>query len=300
MTPVRRLATLLAAVVLVLAGLEPAALAFVRKDYLRHADISCAQTNASCRWRLWMRSGRVLDLKNAIPSPLAVSPHGAELAYFRRSDSVLVVRDITTGKVRAVPGVTRPPGDGVGLRLSPLARFALITVNWGAPRVVDTFTGREQRFPFKPSRISFSPDNTYVLAYFADSSPGYAVIFSTRTWTEVRRGGPVVGALSMDGTKVADVEWAAEGSKVRVRDVTTGAQVGRTVTLRPGQSEAALAWNRAGHLDILLITRMTDEPPKRRMTLEWRRVNDGMRLLDTFTASADHAQLPAGGVIIGP
>ncbi|WP_431912314.1 hypothetical protein [Nonomuraea jabiensis] len=305
---VRRMAVLVAALPLLISALGPVADATSRTDHVRHAQVACPGKRAfkerCAAWRLWLRSGRVIPLKDArvfqpnstVLAPLALSPHGSTVAYFRTRDDALVVRDVTTGKVRTVPGVTWQSGDRMQVRLSPGGRFAVIyygDVYTERSRVVDTVTGQARTFPFSPLHISFSPDNDYVIAYNADNPVGSVVVYSTSTWTEVRRG-TQPGALSMGGTTVAYVDQNGGTPYIRLRDVAAGASAGAAIKVPSGEFDRGLAWDQAGHLDLLTVIGKT---PSGDIIYRWRRANDGMRILDTFAIDSIRSIPPVGSVM---
>ncbi|MFI6734954.1 hypothetical protein ACIBI9_18660 [Nonomuraea sp. NPDC050451] len=159
--------------------------------------------------------------------------------------------------------------------------------------MVDTVSGQAHTFPFTPLHISFSPDNSYVLAYRADDPNGSVVVYSTKTWTEVRRG-TQPGALSMGGTTVAYVDQYGGTPYIRLRDVATGASAGAAVKVPSGEFDNALTWDRAGHLDLLTVVGKT---PSGDIIYRWRRADDGMRILDTFAIDGFHSVPPAGSVM---
>ncbi|RVX45088.1 hypothetical protein EDD27_7865 [Nonomuraea polychroma] len=305
MTPARRLTLLIATVPLLVTVLQPTAYGVARKDYLRHADSTCPgkrkydEYEHCAPWRLWLRSGRVLRLPEARmfrpgtspPAPIGQSPHGSMVAYYRLSDDALLVRDVTTGKVRTVPGEKWSP-DIQWLSLSPGGRFAIISPNpWKTtgtqPRVVDTVTGQKHTFPTR-MHLSFSPDNKYLLACqwddLASRHPVQVVVYSAETWAEVRRGtqpSDLAGPLRMGGTTVAYIDRTGGTSYVRFRDIATGASTGSATKLPAGEYALRLVWDRANHLD--LLTRVFGKPHRNAATYRWRRVNEGMRVLDTYT-----------------
>ncbi|MGW2149793.1 hypothetical protein ACWCOT_36185 [Nonomuraea bangladeshensis] len=144
--------------------------------FARYVVNLCLEEGEPCTvLRLGLSDGRVIRLADAVvPVP---TPHGSYVAYYRRSDGAVVVRDLTAGKVRAVPGGwSRAAGP---LRhLSPAGRYAVV----GSPcQVVDTISGEVHTLPFTPDRaISFSPDNAYFVAYVDSQTVGKPVY--VRLW----------------------------------------------------------------------------------------------------------------------
>ncbi|MFC4113738.1 TolB family protein [Nonomuraea zeae] len=315
MTRTRRLAVLLAAISLLLVELQPAALGASRTDHVRYADDSCPgkavvrPNYGHCApWRLRLRSGRVLRLTDArllqgsrIPVPIALSPHGSQVAYIRLSDDALVIRDVTTGAVRAVPGVKWSPVRFAALSLSPGGRFVLLRHHAGQQQVVDTGTGQVRTFPFTVANLSFSPDNRYVIARRLHDDtgrePDTVMVYATGTWTEVRRSLTLrLGALRMDGALLAYLDPAGARPAIRFQDVATGAPAGSALTIPAGETGRRLVWDRAGHLD--LLTEVAAKTHGNVLTLRWRRANAGMRILDTFTTTR-RAVVPPGSMLSG-
>ncbi|QFY12607.1 hypothetical protein GBF35_43900 [Nonomuraea phyllanthi] len=228
------------------------------------------------------------------PSPVGQSPHGSTVAYYRLRDDALVVRDVTTGKVRVVPGEKWLP-DLRRFSLSPGGRFAAFPYGWNGAReplsrVVDTVTGQVHTFPFTAMHILFSPDNRHVLVYpssdFASRTRASVVVYSTETWTEVRRGTSPVSmpaALRMGGATLAWVDPSGGTPYIRLRDIATGAPAGTAMKMPAGERPIALTWDRADHLD--LLTEVVHKTDKRFATYRIRRANGGMRVIDTYTHS---------------
>ncbi|GAA1619115.1 hypothetical protein GCM10009733_014330 [Nonomuraea maheshkhaliensis] len=302
-----------------------AAQASAKKDFVRYADNSCVGKNGKVRrcapWRLRLRSGRVVRLPDArvftgegilAKTPFALSPHGSQAAYFRLSDNALVIREVTTGNVRVVPGLRYPvTGPPPLLALSPAGRYVILKrealmpappsepLNLQVPRkVVDTVTGQTRTLPPGELPLSFSPDNAHLLTFRQDGD--YNVVYSTRTWTEVRRGPRLsgrFGSLAMDGTTIAHLRDENLPDHIVFTDVTTGRRTARApISLPPGELGHWLLFDRANNLDV-----RTSTTPKGRVTRTYRlrRVNEGMRVLDTFKHHPrDTLDVVAGGSLL--
>jgi hypothetical protein len=296
----RRLAALLGAVLLVStlgAGSEsPAAAAARKTQYVRYAGASCLGRNGEYHvcapWRLVLRSGRVIRLTEARVfatadhkgrAPFGLSPHGSQAAYFRLRDGALLVRDVTSGKVRVVPGITWSPNQP-RISLSPAARFIVVQRDFGGPRqLLDSITGQVvHTLPAGEHPVSFSPDNRYMItARPIAGGVGYsAVVYSTAIWSVVHRGARA-GALGMDGTTIAYIaDWNTKHPSIRIVNVVTGAPTRAPIPIPAGEFPHWAIWDRAGHLD--LLTHVTSRSAGYRTTFRWRRANAGMRILDTF------------------
>lgn len=223
------------------------------------------------------------------------------MAYYRKPDGAWVIRDLTTGKKRAVPG--RFLREGSFCRLSPAARFLVICGR--SYQIVDTYTGRAHTLPpGHYQRLSFSPDNAYVLYHRKTDpdplshNPGITEVFSTKTWTVVRHG-TRIGALRMGGSVIAYVDARLnKPTYIRLHDLATGRSAGSAIKVPTGEVPKALVWDRANHLDVL-----TYVPRKyrggvvvRQESYRWRRANAGMRVLDTFRIPATRWKLVQGGL----
>ncbi|MEW9534093.1 TolB family protein [Microbispora sp. NPDC049125] len=256
-------------------------------------------------WRLRLRGGRLIRLTDAMfTDPLSwpiLTPHGSQVAYYRKSDGALVVRDLSTGKVRAVPG--RFSREGGLCKLSPGGRFLVVC---GQPyQVVNTITGQTHTLPSGYyGKLSFSPDNKYVLFHRATDpnlvsrDPGITEVFSTETWTVVYRG-TQVGALRMGGSIVAYVDAQfSRPTYIRFWNLATGASAGSAIKVPVGETPRALVWDQAGHLDVLtyLENKYRGGLVIRKSGYRWRRANSGMRILDAFRIQATHWRPADGGL----
>ncbi|MFG6201238.1 hypothetical protein [Nonomuraea sp. JJY05] len=254
-----------------------------KKVFARYVVDPCPmQEGEPCTvWRLRLSDGRMIRLADAVlPVP---TPHGSQVAYYRKSDGALVVHDLTTGKIRAVPGTWSPDANPLK-HLSPAGRFAVIGPSY---QVVDTYTGQVHTLPFTPDRaISFSPDNAYLIARRPPvvRQPEVDEVFSTKTWTVVRRGSKF-GALRMGGAVVAYIDSETIGKPVSIRlwDLTADKPVGPAITIPINEFPQGLFWDRANHLDVVsyLPKKYHHGMIVRGSGYRWRRANDKLRILDT-------------------
>ncbi|GIH97063.1 hypothetical protein ACFFMN_36175 [Planobispora siamensis] len=273
------------------------------KDFVRYADDSCPGKNGEyyvcAPWRLSLRGGKVIRLKEArvfigpgkkIRAPFALSPHGSKAAYFRLKDGALVVRDITTGRVRVVPGIRWPVDLPLQISLSPGGRFVVLRGDYLQPRrVLDTVTGRTHPLPAGRTPWSFSPDNAHLLASDGD---GRSVVYSTADWSVVRRARTPAGSLHTDGTTIAYIDRRG-GHRIRFLNLVTGRPAGAPLKIPADESGHWLLWDRAGNLD--LLTMVKSRSAGDHTTFRWRRASDGMRVLDTFTnRSSDEIDVITG------
>ncbi|MFB9891513.1 hypothetical protein ACFFOQ_17030 [Planobispora takensis] len=281
--------------------------ATARKDFVRYADDSCLGEDEEyyvcAPWRLSLRNGKVIRLKEArvftgpgrgARAPFALSPHGSKAAYFRLKDGALVVRDVTTGVARAVPGIKWPVELPLQIGLSPGGRFVTLRGDHLEPRrVLDTVTGRTHPLPALRVPWSFSPDNAYLLAYEGDNT---VVVYSTADWSVVRKVRTPPGALHMNGTTIAYIDRGhrRDGThRIRFVDLATGRPAEAPLEIPFGEEGRWLLWDRAGNLD--LLTRVTESSHGDLTTFRWRRASDDMRVLDTFTnRSRDEIDVIAG------
>jgi hypothetical protein len=288
----RRLGLLFVAAVMSVGAAAPAG-AMSAKDFVRYADGSCpgkkpGEQHLCAPWQLRLRSGRVIRLTDArmFANPgdkrsgrqgFALTPHGSQVGYFRLKDDALVIRDVTTGKVRVVPGVKWSLTNRFMFGLSPAAHFFVIKRE--PLQVLNAVTGQAHTLPAGQHPLSFSPDNKYLLV---SQQGGGLVVYSTETWGVVRTG-PRVGfapALHANGTTIAYTDWDPRGKEpeyIRFLDLTTGGPAGSPIKIPTGESANGLLWDRANHLEILTRRVSGDGQIWR-----WRSADDGMRVLDTF------------------
>ncbi|MDP9847166.1 WD40 repeat domain-containing protein [Streptosporangium lutulentum] len=239
--------------VIVVVGMGTTAEAEGREILVRYAglgDCDCAP------WKLWMRDGRVIKLPEARVfsvggrrAPLALSPDGRYVAYFQLKDGALVIREMSTGTVRSVPGVTWSRELRTArLDLAPAGRYVVLG-NGRDSQVIDAQSGMSSAVPLGLRPWSFSPDAKFVLAVDDSFRAG---IYSTSPWGETGRV-PVGGALSPDGRTVA--HFTARDSAISLWDVATG----KAITLRPIALPARkipirLRWDGEGRLDLQMVT----------------------------------------------
>ena len=288
----RRSGTLLLAAVLSVGTGAPVE-ATSAKDLVRYADGSCPGKGFGVQhlcapWRLRLRSGRVVRLTDARLfvdqgskrpglAPFALSPHGSQAAYFRLKDDALVIRDVTTGKVRVVPGVKWSLTNRFRIGLSPAAQF-VVTRRGELHQVLNSVTAQAYTLPAGQYPMSFSPDNKHLLVRQRD---GTSVVYSTETWSVVRTGprAAFFPALHTNGTTIAYIDsdpFGKEPGSIRFLDLA-GGPVSSPIKLPAGEDGNALLWDRANHLDILTRAHSGHD-----LVWRWRRANDGMRVLDTF------------------
>ncbi|MEV5413119.1 hypothetical protein AB0K60_30315 [Thermopolyspora sp. NPDC052614] len=302
---VRRLAAISVTAALAMSlGAAAQAETTAAKNFVRHADDSCRDRKGEyyvcAPWRLYLRNGRVMRLTDArvftgtgrkSRAPFALSPHGSKAAYFRLKDNALVVRDVTTGKVRVVPGITWPSNRSM-IEIGPAGRFIILDRGFSDPYpIVDSYSGRIHTLPVGEVPQSFSPDNKYLLT----SRGEFVTVYATDTWTVVRtRQAAPSGALHMDGTTVAYIDRGNRKTHyIRFFNLATGRPAGNPIKIPAGEFGSALYWDRANHLDVL--SRVKAGSSGDRTTWRWRRANDAMRVIDTFVErSLDEIDAVAG------
>ncbi|WP_214408726.1 TolB family protein [Sphaerisporangium fuscum] len=295
---------MLAAVMAATSMTTPHAEAASAKPVVRYAGLgSCLQHDGGRQpcgpWKLWLSDGRVLALPDARRSVaddeyvanavIEVSQDGAQVAYFRQSDGVLMIWEAATGRARRIPAVKWPDDlQMTTLTISPGGRFVSMrgveTSEWEVDRVVDTATGKIFTLPRGYQSWGFSPDGRRMLA--GDNRT--AVIYSTGTWSvKVRRSVYLRGDLGPDGVTVAGTKANDGGStrnSVLVRNMATGKKSTVPIRLAKGEVPLRARWDRAGHIDVLTRAdrRMGGED---RRTHTWYRLNratGGLQRLDSF------------------
>ncbi|MEV0590599.1 hypothetical protein [Nonomuraea cavernae] len=162
------------------------------------------------------------------------------------TDDALVVRDITTGKVRAVPGVKWSTTNRFMIEISPAGRFIILDRGSAQPyRILDSVSGEVHTLPAGQIPVSFSPDNKYLLTRGQE----VATVYSTETWRMVRvRQGTLGGALHMDGTTVAYIDRSGHKThSIRFLNLATGGSAGSPIEI-PGESGSARVYPRRRHI----------------------------------------------------
>ncbi|MBO3749834.1 hypothetical protein J5X84_27450 [Streptosporangiaceae bacterium NEAU-GS5] len=200
-------------------------------------------------WTLTLRSGKKRVLKDALvyattaegkvdktsATTFAISRNGKVVCYFRKSDHKLVVRNLVTGKVRALPGkaAVLPKGNGMTLThiyLSYDGAKVLIDYNDDADTqptlVVDLATGATHKLRGDLRALGFSPDGDQVLVQrFTEHTTEFAVYDETgaKVNSQVVPGN-VAGipiALSGDGRTVGVITNAKDRQRLRLYDLTS-------------------------------------------------------------------------------
>ena len=206
-------------------------------------------------WKLWVRGGRVVSLPDARVfsrgrqrAPLALSPNGRYVTYFQRSDGALVVREMTSGEIRAVPGVRwSNTMRAARIELSPGGRYAVLGVGWGH-QILDTYTGESVPVPPGLRPWSFSPDAKSVLVVDDTFQAGIYSMSPFAEWGRV----PVGGALGPGGEIVA--HFTARDAGIGLWNVLgAGPLRRRPIPLPGGRTPTRLRWNGAGDLDLQTV-----------------------------------------------
>ncbi|MEU7854660.1 hypothetical protein [Nonomuraea sp. NPDC049141] len=165
----------------------------------------------------------------------------------------------------------------VGIGLSPAGHYVVTRRN-ELHQVLNSVTAQAHTLPAGQYPMSFSPDNEYLLVRQQD---GTSAVYSTETWGVVRTGprAAYFPALHANGTTIAYLAsdpFGKEPDYIRFLDLA-GGPVSSPIKLPAGEDGNGLLWDRANHLDILTRAHSGHD-----LVWRWRRVNDGMRLLDTF------------------
>lgn|GEM_PF-4595200 len=247
----RRLGVYVGAIAAVMGAGVPAEAAGARPP-VRYAGLDgcvCAP------WKLWVRGGKAVALRDARVfsvgeqrAPLALSPNGRYVAYFQLKGGALVVRELATGEVRAVPGVMWSRDMRTArVDLSPGGRYAVLGIG-GEHQILDTYSGESVLVPPGLRPWSFSPDAKFVLVV---DGMFQAVIYSMAPFAERGRV-PVGGALGPGGEVVA--HFTARDAGIRLWDVPTGGIPRRDpIAVPAGRTPTRMRWNGAGHLDLQTV-----------------------------------------------
>ncbi|GGO17377.1 hypothetical protein GCM10010116_35110 [Microbispora rosea subsp. aerata] len=233
-------------------------------------------------WHLLLRNGRDVVLKDAqvfprtakgkidkhADAPLSISGDGRHVSYFRKKDGRLVVRDLTTNKVRTLPrSVSKlPKGIGMGdLSMSLSRDGGLIAIEYydGDDKIpsllVDVRTGKVRKIRADESILGFSPDGTHLLASrgTAENTSRFSVYDQDGRQTNSQVVPQVVAnnsptALADDGSTVAVLITTSSGGKrLRLYDLSNDT-VGEAVNVRVPKKEFAkrLEWTADGGLKL--------------------------------------------------
>jgi len=233
-------------------------------------------------WHLTLADGRDSVLEDAQVFPrtakgkidkssnaaLSVSGDGRHVSYFRKKDGMLVVRDVTTNKVRTLPrSVSKlPKGIGMGDLVTTLSRDGgMLTVDYYddddklPSLLVDVRTGEVRKIRADESIVGFSPDGTHLLVSRVTSENTTQFIVydqdGRRTNTQVvpqvvANNSPM--ALADDGSTVAVlITTSSGGQRLRLYDLASDT-VGEAVDVRAPKKESPkrLEWTSDGRLKL--------------------------------------------------
>ncbi|MFF4774437.1 hypothetical protein ACFY05_16415 [Microtetraspora fusca] len=258
------------------------------KGEVRYARVKAClkkgeEYNIPCgQWTIVMRDGTIRTLTDARVNPVtaagkvdkelvsefALSGDGRYAAYFRKSDSKLVVRDFATNRVRALPGTTARLPKGVGMgdvdaKLSQDGRRILLDYSDAHDKLptllVDLKSGKVSKISPKLSPQGFSPDGRRILAtrYTGENTTEFVVLDENGT-TTARRVVPQVVANNMpqavadDGNSVA-VMISTSSNKLRLRVYDLEADsVGAAVDVKVPKTESPhqISWDASGALTL--------------------------------------------------
>ncbi|WP_433250363.1 hypothetical protein ACQPYK_04025 [Streptosporangium sp. CA-135522] len=252
-------------------------------------------------WTLWTWDGQVIKLTDARVfagktdrrrAPLALSPDGEYVAYFRREGGALVIRDMSTGKVSEVPGVRWSRElRSTRIDLAPAGRYVVMG-SGRDDRILNARSGKSSTVPPGLRPWSFSSDGKLMLAVDDEFRAG---IYTTATLAEKGRV-PVGGALSPDGTTVA--HFTDDESAIGLWNVAAGRPgSGQLIALPTEKIPTRLRWDGADHLDLQMVASQTIRK-KVDIVYTWYRVDRGsglVQLVDTFTVPGSvHNPIVAG------
>jgi WD40 repeat protein len=253
-------------------------------DAVRYAWLkSCTKKDvaAPCgAWTLSLRSGRTVELPDARVHPayaggesdmsagalFTVSGDGRVVNYFKGDR--LVVRNVSSGKVRPLPGraASLPRGldmSEVDVALSPdgsiIAVDYLDTSAKLPTLIADVENGKVAELPSGNTVLGFSPDGRHLLtSRFTDDNTTEFAVFDTggrKTASQivpqiVSNNSPV--ALADDGTTVALIATGASGvSRLRTYDLASDTVSDAVVLGIPkGEAPQRLFWDPAGTLTL--------------------------------------------------
>jgi hypothetical protein len=226
-------------------------------------------------WTLALANGRQLRLADARVHPVtaggrvdkksattfSVSGEGKSVAYFRKSDNKLVVRDIATNKVRALPGkaAKMPKGIGMGdidtFLSNDGSHIAIdyLDTDFRLPSlIVNLATKKVRKVKANYTVQGFSPDGGQLLTTrYTDDNTTEFVVFDDDGDKGASQVVPQIVAnnlpiaLANDGTSVALMITTPSGKqRLRVYDLAADT-VGDAVNVKVARDESALrlAWD---------------------------------------------------------
>ncbi|GIH62526.1 hypothetical protein [Microbispora siamensis] len=201
-------------------------------------------------------------------APLSVSGDGRQVSYWRKKDGLLVVRDVTTNKVRVLPRAVSklPKGLGMGDLATSLSRDGgLLTIDYYdsddkiPSLIVNVRTGKVRTIPADSAVVGFSPDGKHVLVSrgTAENTSRFSVYDQDGRRTNTQVVPQVVAnnspmALADDGSSVAVlITTSSGGQRLRVYDLSADT-VGDAVDVRVPKNESAkrLEWTSDGGLKL--------------------------------------------------
>lgn len=233
-------------------------------------------------WTLSLSSGKQLQLTDARVHPVtysgkvdkeastafAVSGNGKNVAYFRKSDGKLVVRDLSANKVHMLPGKSGklPKGIGMGdLDTFLSADGSVIVIDYFDQNstlpslIVNVKTGKIRKLQANATVQGFSPDGDQLLVTrYTDENTTEFVVFDENGNKGARQVVPQVVAnnaplaLANDGTSVALIVTTPSGKqRLRVYDLASDT-VGDSVDVKVPKNESAhrLFWDSSDNLTL--------------------------------------------------
>ncbi|MFF3667255.1 hypothetical protein [Microtetraspora malaysiensis] len=264
-------------------GASSAAKGEVRYAWAKLCAKKGQEYNIPCGpWKVVMRDGTTRTVTDARVNPVtaagkvdkelmsefALSGDGRYAAYFRKSDSKLVVRDFAANRVRVLPGTTGRLPKGVGMddvnaKLSYDGERILLDYSSGDAKLstllVDLTTGKVSTISPKLSVQDFSPDGRHLLATRSTGeNTTELLVLDENGATTARRVVPQVVANNMpqavadDGNSVAVTITTPSGkTRLRVYDLEAD-NVGAAVDVKVPKNESPyrLSWDASGSLTL--------------------------------------------------
>ncbi|MGW5681625.1 TolB family protein [Nonomuraea sp. NPDC003754] len=239
-------------------------------------------------WHLALGNGKDVQLKDAVvhptvaggkidkeaSAPVAISGDGRLVGYFRAADRKLVIRDLASGSVKALPGTAALAPKSTGMlgvdpTFSPDGRRLVIDYYDDPGKLpsllVDLKTNAIHKIPGSETVQGFSPDGSHLLTTRGtdDNTTELAVYDESGTEVQSRVVPQVVAnnapiGLADDGVTVGLVIVSPQtNGKTRLRTYDLSADaVSDAVTLRlpAGESPSRLVWNTSGDVTLWTVT----------------------------------------------
>ena len=312
-------AGLTAAAALILPTLPASASPQAHTDSIRYVSVKSCEIHGSTLpcgpWRLEMHSGKEHELTDArtqpldasgkpvkdLTAPISVSGNGRDVAYFRKSDNRLVVRELG-GAVHVMSEDALPEKigmDSVSLQLSLDGRRLAVQYNdengHEPSRVYEVAKGRAPaKIPGRYDVRNFSRDGSTVLVVdYTDDNTSRLLTYDSDGGELSRIAPPQVVAnnapygLSTDRKTIAFFTGIAPKLSLRLYD-TSADMIVQSTKVRPGGTDSPEAVDWTGDDEITVHISHTDKAGRTTMRILLIDPETGaVKVRDSYTVKSD-------------